>query len=148
MVAYSFQKQFAEPILSGQKLQTIRAPRKRHARPGEMLQLYTGMRTRTCKKIAEKKCVAVIPVLLNFYQSGWVLVGESYPFDSPPSKLINYQTLPDVPQGKYKFADKEDFAWRDGFESFEDMSAFWAKHHDHIAETNYFIGLVIGWWAE
>lgn len=32
MVAYSFQKMFAPPILSGAKRQTIRGFRKRHAR--------------------------------------------------------------------------------------------------------------------
>lgn len=52
MVAYSFQKRFVEPIRSGRKRQTIRADRKRHARPGEVLQLYSGMRTNaiaTCR---------------------------------------------------------------------------------------------------
>jgi hypothetical protein len=46
VVAYSFRQQFRPPILAGTKRQTIRADRKRHARPGEQLQLYTGMRTR------------------------------------------------------------------------------------------------------
>jgi len=35
MVAYSFRARFREPILVGAKRQTIRADRKRHARPGE-----------------------------------------------------------------------------------------------------------------
>ncbi|MEJ0016825.1 MAG: ASCH domain-containing protein [Acetobacteraceae bacterium] len=46
MVAYSFKRDFAAPILAGIKRQTIRADRRRHARPGEVLQLYTGMRTK------------------------------------------------------------------------------------------------------
>lgn len=53
MVAYSFQKQFVPAIRSGQKRQTIRADRKRHARPGEALQLYAGMRTKGCFKIID-----------------------------------------------------------------------------------------------
>ena len=48
MVAYSFKRRFREPILAGSKQQTIRADRKRHARRGEALQLYTGMRTTQC----------------------------------------------------------------------------------------------------
>lgn len=55
MVAYSFQPIFAPVIVSGEKGQTIRAPRKRHARAGEALQLYSGMRTRHCVKIVPDK---------------------------------------------------------------------------------------------
>lgn len=46
MVAYSFQPRFLGPIRSGEKTQTIRLPRKRHARPGEALQIFTGPRMR------------------------------------------------------------------------------------------------------
>jgi hypothetical protein len=57
MVAYSFNKQFVPLIQSGHKRQTIRANRKRHARVGETVQLYTGMRTRDCQKIiADQRC--------------------------------------------------------------------------------------------
>lgn len=52
MVAYNFKLQFAFAVVSGEKPQTIRALRKErasHAQPGEALQLYTGMRTATCK---------------------------------------------------------------------------------------------------
>lgn len=64
MVAYNFKSQFAPLVQSGQKRQTIRADRQgrsRHVRPGETLQLYTGMRTRNCRKLVEPDpvCVAV-----------------------------------------------------------------------------------------
>lgn len=51
MVAYSFQRCFASQIAFGLKCQTVRADRLRHARPGEAIQLYTGMRTRHCRRI-------------------------------------------------------------------------------------------------
>ena len=50
MVAYSFNSRFEVAIREGWKTQTIRAGRKRHARPGEMLQLFCGMRTAHCRK--------------------------------------------------------------------------------------------------
>ncbi len=53
MVAYSFNRRFVPAIESGIKSQTIRAHRRRHARPGERLQLYTGMRTRACRLIRD-----------------------------------------------------------------------------------------------
>jgi hypothetical protein len=51
MVAYSFKSFFAPQIIAGLKCQTVRADRRRHARPGEAVQLYTGMRTRACHKL-------------------------------------------------------------------------------------------------
>lgn len=63
MVAYSFKPFFAGQIAVGTKRQTIRANRARHARPGEILQLYQGMRTKYCQKIiADQVCTAVVPV--------------------------------------------------------------------------------------
>lgn len=68
MVAYSFQTQFAAPIAALEKRQTVRGYRKRHARPGELVQLFTGMRTKHCRKIlaADPVCVDVRHVLLAF----------------------------------------------------------------------------------
>lgn len=64
MVAYSFNKIFVPQIERGIKLQTIRADRRRHARPGEPIQLYTAMRTRQCRKLVEPDpvCIGVAPV--------------------------------------------------------------------------------------
>lgn len=63
MVAYSFKKQFADIVESGKKLHTIRAPRKNgHAKPGQNLQLYTGMRTKVCRKL-----VAVDPICWDVF---------------------------------------------------------------------------------
>lgn len=54
MVAYSFHPIFAPAVVDGSKGQTIRAERRhpaRHARPGERVQLYTGLRTRQARKL-------------------------------------------------------------------------------------------------
>ena len=46
MVAYNFQTQFAPDVEAGRKRQTIRSDgKRRHAQPGEMVQLYTGVCT-------------------------------------------------------------------------------------------------------
>ena len=57
MVAYSFNKMFIPAIQSGLKYQTIRPDRKRHARIGERIQLYHGMRTKKCVKIIDDPVV-------------------------------------------------------------------------------------------
>ena len=67
MVAYSFKAPFAEPIQYGLKRQTIRGERRRHARPVEPMQLYTGMRTRHCRRILDPDpiCEAVRHIALR-----------------------------------------------------------------------------------
>lgn len=59
MVAYNFQPQFISKIESGQKHSTIRLPRKNgHAKVGDKVQLYVGMRTKNCRKIIpDSMCV-------------------------------------------------------------------------------------------
>ena len=57
MVAYNFQARFAPDVAAGRKLQTIRAQgRRTHAKAGDRVQLYTGMRTKACRKLAEGTC--------------------------------------------------------------------------------------------
>ena len=71
MPAYNFQKQFAPLVESGEKRQTIRAKGKRtHAQPGAALQLYTGMRTKVCRKLVnpDPVCTEVLDVYM--YEAG------------------------------------------------------------------------------
>jgi hypothetical protein len=110
MVAYSFQRQFAEPILAGTKGGTIRADRRRHARPGEELQLYVGMRTKQCRLVARKTCLAVDPLTINFvaWRVGYVIAGACC---------------------LRRPAELDAFAVFDGFASFAEMAEFWSKTH-------------------
>ena len=67
MVAYNFKQQFVPLIETGAKQQTIRLPRKRHTKPGEAMQLYTGMRTKACRKLVtpDPLCLSVEPLLMH-----------------------------------------------------------------------------------
>ncbi len=122
MVAYSFQRRFAPRIVDGSKTQTIRADRRRHARPGEMLQLFQGMRTAGCVKlIADPICTSVDPLLMWFDRGGAVAGIE---IDRVPVE------------------DPDAFALADGFESLSDMSGFWVMHHGLLRE---FRGVLIRW---
>ena len=123
MVAYSFKKQFGPPILANTKTQTIRAERlgrSRHARPGEQVQLYTGMRTRQCTKLGESPCIAVWPIELHlrdgivFANRGWSRTEE----------------------------DPDAFARQDGFRDWSAMVAFWAAEHPGV---EVFEGVLIRW---
>lgn len=110
MVAYSFQPRFEEPILAGTKGGTIRADRKRHARPGEEMQLYTGMRSRECRLIARRTCLAIEPIWLWFGREPAVRLGARH--------FANAQDLNDFAgfDGFANWLELERF-WRDGYES-------------------------------
>lgn len=120
MVAYSFKKQFAAPILAGTKCQTIRADRKRHARPGEQLQLYTGMRTRNCVLIGRATCLSIQPVTLIFRE------GDGVALDGL----------------KLDFKDIDGFARADGFDSWSQLAQFWRENHPGV---DIFDGVLIMW---
>jgi hypothetical protein len=53
---------FTDKILSGEKRQTIRQPRKHPIKIGDRLYLYTHQRTKACKKLGEAVCSEVVPI--------------------------------------------------------------------------------------
>jgi hypothetical protein len=102
MVAYNFNPRFAPLIESGKKLQTIRDKgKKRHAQAGERLQLYTGMRTRNCRKLLQPLCLEVLPISIRL--SGVSVNGK------------------DLDQ-----AQTNELALADGFENFDEFIAFFS----------------------
>ncbi len=150
MVAYSFQKLFAPAIESGVKRQTVRAPRKRHARVGELLQLYCGMRTRSCRKlIPDPICSRVDEIRfdLRSLAEADVLYGNEAILGACADLTIEINGIPLPP------SDWRDFAIRDGFgnlgwakssapvDPFAGMVKFWIDFHGAIL----FEGVVIHW---
>ena len=134
MVAYSFNKRFVEPIATGHpatgivKRQTIRADRQRHARPGELLQIYQGMRTKHCRKIiGDPVCVAVRPLRLFVSAMGYVQFGDTGEAFGAAAML-------------------DDFARQDGFLHWPDMQAFWQAAHPPACDMDMtFTGVLIRW---
>lgn len=125
MVAYSFQKQFVDPIQSGRKAQTIRAlGKRRHAQQGDALQLYTGMRTKHCRLIARAKCWGMDTISISF--------SSMYPGDE-----VRIGVGPRIWQ-----QDLEPFAMSDGFSSWSAMKEFWRQHHPNVLV---FHGVIIYW---
>lgn len=62
MPAYNFKLEFAESVQIGEKAQTIRKRRKRPTQPGEVLYLYTGMRSKRCRMLRQEVCTEVVPI--------------------------------------------------------------------------------------
>lgn len=66
MVAYNFKKQFVPLVESGVKRQTIRAlGKRRHAQQGDALTLYTGQRTKHCRRLLDTLCSSVTTISMN-----------------------------------------------------------------------------------
>lgn len=135
MVAYSFKPLFAPQIVAGLKRQTVRGRRPRHARPGELVQIYQGMRTRHCVKlIPDPACTLVLPVVISFDAAGtdvdWLEIDGC---------ALNRAAL-------------EEFAVKDGFSpdhidlggstALENFVRFWNASHGKLAQ---FEGELIQW---
>lgn len=73
MPALNFQKKFQPMILSGAKTFTLRVARKdgRYALIGQPLYLFSAMRTKQCKKFAEKRCMFTVTIRLCY---GWISI--------------------------------------------------------------------------
>lgn len=114
MVALNFQPQFADAVASGEKTQTIR--RSARARPGQSLQLYTGQRTKACRKLADATCIDCTYVGLT---ARGVALGDASRF---PGSI-------------------DDFARQDGFKDYADMWKWFSERY----ETGSFTGQIIRW---
>jgi hypothetical protein len=71
MVAINFTI-FVDKVASGEKCQTIR--QKARCKPGDRLQLYTGMRTKACRKLGEGICTDVDYCSLRL---GYITFGDA-----------------------------------------------------------------------
>lgn len=140
MVAYSFKKRFVDPIRVGlglpvlgayyggtPKRQTIRAVgKRRHARPGEILQLYTAMRTKQCEKIGDARCTEVPAIYIGFGTKKDVV------------RIFGSELI------EYTGSSLDDFARADGFPDWDDLRRFWDKNHPGV---NDFHGVMPQWEA-
>lgn len=118
MVAYNFQRSFAEAVEKGDKRQTIRAQgKRRHARKGDNLQLFTGQRTKACRKLRDAICYDVCPITI---------------FED---KILTFN-----PQEIHLGDELECLAQKDGFASWIEMRDWFAKVHGLP-----FSGIMIRW---
>jgi hypothetical protein len=122
MVAYDFQHRFAEKIVAGTKTHTMRKPRKRNARPGDTLQLYTGLRTPRCRLIGKAVCTRVSPVVLDFFEDE-IILGTQL------ARVTSADAL-------------DNFARADGFADWPDLRRWFVDIYDTPASWS---GMLIEW---
>lgn len=128
MTAYGCKEQFVNSIRQRIKRQTMRnfrAEPSRHARPGELIQLYARMRRPDCYKIIpDPVCMSVEPVRLNLAARS-VIIG--------PRKGA---------RRLHRLGDVNDFAQADGFDDWRSLCAWFQKTH---GITDSWSGVLICW---
>lgn len=117
MSAINFSAEFAPLVESGVKTQTIRQG-ARQIKQGDALQLYTGQRTKNCRKLRDAICRDVTYVGLT---GRGVTLGDKSRFPE----------------------DIDEFAKLDGFDDYASMWAWFSERY----KTSSFTGYVIRWAA-
>lgn len=152
MVAYNFQTRFAGAVSNGQKHLTLRAPRggrSRHARVGEPVQLYTGMRTPACRALlSSPTCILRARVVLG----PECVVRVTDPVAQAGSIRAQgiAMLLAQAEQGNPEAARWSDALAR--LDGFDDYAAMYAWHADSEGRTKldasgYITRELIGWAA-
>lgn len=129
---------FIDKILSGEKRQTIRraSPKWQNVKAGDKLTLYTGLRTKQCRKLGEAVVESITPITI----------------DTDDSFVEIHTPLGDF---KLSYMDLEDLAGRDGFDDVRDFftffwnTYFWGAHcrkQPQFAETK--IEMVVIRWTD
>lgn len=124
MGAYSFKRRFVPFILDWSKTHTIRAERSNPDESGDVLHLFTAMRTVNCQLLMRAACVKVEPILIYERGSGTfgvVIAGHKLSLD-----------------------EKDTLAWRDGFRNYDqshtgafvEMVRFWVEEHGDGREVS------------
>lgn len=114
MVAINFSERFAGPVERGEKCQTIRRTAK--CKPGDKLQIYTGQRTKNCRKLLDAVCKGVAKVKIT--RGTLEISGHVFMSDTAAA-----------------------FARADGFSTFDEMFRWFSDRYD----TQVFEGYVITW---
>lgn len=134
MPLLGFKKRFAPMVENGLKehpdpaiaikRQSIRAKRRdgRNPHAGETLYLYTGLRTKQCRKLGQTPCKSTTEIVVA--RSGICLAGQ---WITP--------------------AEADQIAIADGFNSYSELWDFMEREHHMMAieDTSGFWGLLIKW---
>lgn len=111
MPLYGVQRRFVPMILDGSKPHTIRRRRKNPTKVGDILYLYTGLRTKQCEFVMQDTCKKILPVQI-FADIGQI--------------RLNGRLLP--------LNEMIHFAVRDGFANYMDFFKFFERYPREVRE--------------
>ena len=113
MVAINFSEQFAGPVERREKRQTIRRTAK--CKPGDALQIYTGQRTKACRKLLDAICEDVRPVKItrgSLEVDGAVFMSDTAAAFARADGFANYDEMWKWFSERYKSSSFEGFVIR------------------------------------
>lgn len=110
MPAFNFHQRFANDVECGRKQQTIRTTRRGEV--GDTAYLYTGQRTRKCRKLGEAPLVDVAPIEIGRNRNG------------EPYVVIHF--------GGLSSTNADEFAMADGFTCAEQMVDWFERTHGNL----------------
>lgn len=127
MPALNVIKRFAPDVESGKKRCTIRRAGKRlPPKVGDLLSLYTGMRTKYCRLLRREKCTEVTPVFITFK-------------DDKPVFMLGVIVGTEKSWIEVGAEQVTKLAIEDGFKSDEDFFDYF------LSDTDEFYGFLIEW---
>ncbi len=123
MPALNFKAQFAPLVESGEKSQTIRKVRKHPIKAGDRLFLFTGMRTKQCRKLRETVCTNARMIAIQ-----------------PPGGVIVSEGIYLWEKGQLSTTEAKQLARKDGFSRLTDFVRFFKDQYGLPFE-----GVLIEW---
>lgn len=106
------QSRFVPFVKDGSKAHTIRGERKDGMRPqpGDMITIYTGLRTKACEFVLRAPCIRTEDVEINSCEASTFELSESY-------RKIDVWLQPNVwvAGERLSMSECDALAWRDGF---------------------------------
>ena len=82
MPALNFLARLAPLVESGAKTHTVRRRSKRPIKEGDRLYLFTGMRTKNCRRLMDTECVQIQDIHIDFCGWSMTLDGEFVDYDA------------------------------------------------------------------
>lgn len=128
MGLYNFKDRFVPFIKAGTKKHTIRSIRQYPDKPGKMLHLYSGLRTKKAKLIMRVRCTKVDQISIEILP----------PF---PAIIETHHIAVSINGVDLSATEKELLARADGFSSFREMVFFWTEPKNRLP----FRGHIIHW---
>ena len=132
MPAYNFQKQFVPMILDGLKPHTIRRRRKHPTKAGDVLFLYSGMRTKSCQLFAKVPCLFITPIEIGLKEGNHAIW-------SPVQFVIDGKTHNCM--RRWTISEMYVLAFKDGFKNIDSFFAFFRRYKQQLLED-----FEIVWW--
>ena len=105
MPALNFLARLAPLVESGAKRHTVRREAKRPIKAGDPLYLFTGMRTKSCRRLIDTECTLVTPIRITEFREliirGWSQGPDEREAFARADGLSSYRELADWIESNY-----------------------------------------------